>query len=69
MTTTPTELETASPETLLDTMVRLTHQLHVVAGYEARGVDNPFDPSRLAGYREQRDLVRAEILRRIEAGS
>lgn len=72
MTTTPevpAELATASAGALLDAMVQLTHRIHVVAGYEARGVDPVRDVTRLAGLRKQRGMVRAEILRRIEGGS
>lgn len=65
MTTTPTELSTASAEALLDAMVALTHKIHTLTVYENRGIDATYEDVRLSDLREQRGMVRAELLRRI----
>lgn len=56
-------LRDASSEALLDTIVRLTHTIH---GIHPHGPDSK---RRLADLREQRALVRAEVLRRIPGGA
>jgi hypothetical protein len=50
-------LLTASDDCLLDAMLRLTHKVHALTEDEAEGL------------RAQRDLVRAEVLRRMGASA
>lgn len=54
----PTLLTTVSSKTLLSILKRLTHQLHGL------GHDHPEDPNRV-----KRDMVEAEILRRMESNA
>jgi hypothetical protein len=50
------DLSTYSAEALVDAIIRLTHRVHV---YDEAGVDDAADNARA-----QRDLARAELLRR-----
>jgi hypothetical protein len=59
-------LSDASPEALVDVIIRLTHRIHDA---KARYVSLPdgCTPGEVAGLRRQRDLCRAELIRRAGA--
>lgn len=68
MTATPLDfagpaLREARPEVLLDAIVQLTHRIHATRSDPAGLLDHA------NALREQRALVRAEVLRRIGASS
>lgn len=56
-------LREAKPEALLKTVEALTHRIHVGEGRGSR--HRPMTEAEVADLRDQRELVKAEILRRI----
>jgi hypothetical protein len=56
------DLSTYSAEALVDAIIRLTH----TADAYRRGEGGVFSAERLVAVREQRDLARAELLKRCE---
>lgn len=64
-------LAEASTEALLDTFAALTHRIHEATEATTRALGTPYGLTRgqrqVDGLRAQRDLVRAEVLRRAGA--